>query len=189
MASTCCLRTTVRSTSSSPPRCDVVYFYSGAHRFDVLPYCTEDWVLCRRLMDAGCKVLMPWAAPIGTGCGPRNPSALRELRQRVSGIPLIIDAGIGLPSHACQVMEWGFDGVLLNTAVSRAMEPVQMAEAFRGSVRAGRAAYLAGPMVIQELAVPSSPNFGLPFRPRSSPATLSVSSRRNGAGLLVEGLD
>ena len=89
--------------------------------FQVLPYCTEDWVLCRRLMDVGCEVLMPWAAPIGTGQGPRNPRALRELRDRAPQIPLIVDAGIGLPSHACQVMEWGFDGVLLNTAVSRAM--------------------------------------------------------------------
>ena len=137
--------------------------------FYVLPYCTEDWVLCRRLMDAGCQVLMPWAAPIGTGRGPRNPSALRELRHRVSGIPLIIDAGIGLPSHACQVMEWGFDGVLLNTAVSRAMEPVQMADAFRDAIRAGRAAYLAGPMVAQVHAVSSSSNLGLPFAPQSSP--------------------
>ncbi len=79
---------------------------------------------------------MPWAAPIGTGQGPRNGPALRELRQRVPEIPLIIDAGIGLPSHACQVMEWGFDGVLLNTAVSRATDPVQMAGAFASAVRA-----------------------------------------------------
>ena len=91
--------------------------------FQVLPYCTEDWALCRRLMDAGCEVLMPWAAPIGTGQGPRNARALRELRERAPQIPLIVDAGIGLPSHACQVMEWGFDGVLLNTAVSRALDP------------------------------------------------------------------
>jgi thiazole synthase ThiGH ThiG subunit len=92
--------------------------------FQGLPYCTEDWVLCRRLLDAGCEVPMPWAAPIGTGQGPRNRAALRELRQRASHIPLIIDAGIGLPSHACQVMEWGFDGLLLNTAISRAIDPV-----------------------------------------------------------------
>ena len=98
--------------------------------FQVLPYCTEDGVLCRRLMDAGCEVLMPWAAPIGTGQGPRNARALRELRERAPQIPLIVDAGIGLPSHACQVMEWGFDGVLLNTAVSRALDPVRMASAF-----------------------------------------------------------
>jgi thiazole synthase len=74
--------------------------------FYVLPYCTEDWILCRRLIDAGCMVLMPWAAPIGSGQGPRNPRALRELRERAPQVTLIVDAGIGLPSHACQVMEW-----------------------------------------------------------------------------------
>ena len=131
--------------------------------FHVLPYCTEDWILCRRLMDAGCEALMPWAAPIGTGQGPRNPRALRELRQRAPQIPLIIDAGIGLPSHACQVMEWGFDGVLLNTSVSRANDPVQMASAFANAVRAGRGSFLAGPMVAQETAVPSTPEIGRPF--------------------------
>jgi thiazole synthase len=92
--------------------------------FQVLPYCTEDWVVCSRLLDAGCEVLMPWAAPIGTGQGPRNPSGLLELRKRAPNVPLIVDAGLGLPSHACQVMEWGFDGVLVNTAVSRATDPV-----------------------------------------------------------------
>jgi thiazole synthase len=131
--------------------------------FHVLPYCTEDWVLCRRLMDAGCEVLMPWAAPIGTGQGPRNAPALRELRQRAPEIPLIIDAGIGLPSHACQVMEWGFDGVLLNTAVSRALDPVRMGGAFAQAVRAGRSAFLAGPMAVQRLAVSSTPVIGRPF--------------------------
>lgn len=136
--------------------------------FHVLPYCTEDCVLCRRLIDAGCEVLMPWAAPIGTGQGPRNPRALRELRQRVREIPLIIDAGIGLPSHACQVMEWGFDGVLLNTAVSRALDPVRMAEAFSNSIKAGRSAFLAEPMAVQDVAVPSTPEIGRPFALDSS---------------------
>jgi thiazole synthase len=131
--------------------------------FHVLPYCTEDWVLCRRLMDAGCEALMPWAAPIGTGQGPRNPRALRELRQRALQVPLIIDAGIGLPSHACQVMEWGFDGVLLNTAVSRSADPIRMARAFANAVSAGRSAFLAGPMAVQELAVSSTPEIGRPF--------------------------
>jgi len=131
--------------------------------FQVLPYCTEDWVLCMRLMDAGCEVLMPWAAPIGTGQGPRNPLALRELRQRAPHIPMIIDAGLGLPSHACQVMEWGFDGVLLNTAVSRAIEPVRMAGAFSAAVKAGRDGYLAGPMSVQQMAVASTPEIGRPF--------------------------
>jgi thiazole synthase len=136
--------------------------------FQVLPYCTEDWVLCKRLIDVGCEVLMPWAAPIGTGQGPRNPAALRELRQRAPDIPLIVDAGLGVPSHACQVMEWGFDGVLLNTAVSRAVYPVQMAGAFAAAVRAGRRAFLAGPMAVQELAVPSTPELGRPFSVSSS---------------------
>jgi thiazole synthase len=131
--------------------------------FQVFPYCTEDWVLCKRLVDMGCEVLMPWAAPIGTGQGPRNPSALRELRQRATDIPLIIDAGIGLPSHACQVMEWGFDGVLLNTAVSRAVHPVRMAGAFAAAVRAGRSAFLGGPMTVQQSAVASTPEIGRPF--------------------------
>jgi thiazole synthase len=131
--------------------------------FQVLPYCTEDWVLCRRLLDAGCEVLMPWAAPIGTGQGPRNPRALRELRERAPQIPLIVDAGLGLPSHACEVMEWGFDGVLLNTAVSRALDPVQMAKAFANAVKGGRSAFLAGPMVAQEAAVSSTPEIGRPF--------------------------
>jgi len=131
--------------------------------FQVFPYCTEDWVLCRRLMDAGCEVLMPWAAPIGTGQGPRNPTALQELRKRAPHIPLIVDAGLGIPSHACQVMEWGFDGVLLNTAVSRALDPVRMAGAFAAAVAAGRDAYRAGPMPVQEFAVPSTPDVGRAF--------------------------
>ena len=103
--------------------------------FCVLPYCTDDVVLCRRLLDAGCEALMPWAAPIGTGQGPRNPKALRELRDRFADVPLIVDAGLGLPSHACQVMEWGFDGVLVNSAVSRAVDPVRMAKAFAGAAK------------------------------------------------------
>lgn len=131
--------------------------------FAVLPYCTEDWVVCKRLLDVGCEVLMPWAAPIGTGQGPRNPIALRELRKRAPEIPMIVDAGIGLPSHACQVMEWGFDGVLLNTAVSRAIRPVRMARAFSLAVRAGRDGFLAGAMMPQEFAVASSPDIGGPF--------------------------
>jgi thiazole synthase len=131
--------------------------------FQVLPYCTEDWILCRRLMDVGCEVLMPWAAPIGTGQGPRNARALRELRERAPNIPLIIDAGIGLPSHACQVMEWGFDGVLLNTAVSRADDPVRMAGAFANAIKAGHSAFVAGPMIVQEIAVSSTPEIRRPF--------------------------
>ena len=145
--------------------------------FQVLPYCTEDWVLCRRLMDAGCEVLMPWAAPIGTGQGPRNARALRELRERAPQIPLIVDAGIGLPSHACQVMEWGFDGVLLNTAVSRALDPVRMASAFAKAINAGRSAFLAGPMIVQEVAVPSTPEIARPFTLDTSQSANSVGKR------------
>jgi thiazole synthase len=142
--------------------------------FQVLPYCTEDWVLCRRLMDAGCEVLMPWAAPIGTGQGPRNPRGLRELRERAPEISLIVDAGIGLPSHACQVMEWGFDGVLLNTAVSRALFPVRMASAFAEAIKAGRGAFLAGPMIVQEVAVSSTPEIGRPFTSDSTQSAYPV---------------
>jgi thiazole synthase len=131
--------------------------------FRVLPYCTDDLVLCRRLLDAGCEVLMPWAAPIGTGQGPRNPKALRELRERFPDVPLIVDAGLGLPSHACQVMEWGFDGILVNTAVSRAIDPVRMATAFANATKAGRLGYLAGPIPVQDLAVASTPEIGTPF--------------------------
>ena len=106
---------------------------------------------------------MPWAAPIGTGQGPRNPRALRDLRERAPQVPMIVDAGIGLPSHACQVMEWGFDGVLLNTAVSRAVDPIQMAGAFADAIRAGRAGFRAGPMIAQDASVPSTPEIGRPF--------------------------
>lgn len=130
--------------------------------FHVLPYCTEDLVLCQRLVDVGCQAVMPWAAPIGTGRGPVNPYALRTLRERLS-VPLLVDAGLGLPSHACQVMEWGYDGVLLNTAVALAQDPVAMAGAFADAVAAGRAAYIAGAMTAQESAQPSTPVLGTPF--------------------------
>ena len=130
--------------------------------FKVLPYSTDDLVLCQRLVDVGCQAVMPWAAPIGTGKGPINPYALRTLRERLS-VPLIVDAGLGLPSHACQVMEWGYDAVLLNTAVALAHQPVQMAGAFADAVQAGHAAFLAGAMQAQESAQPSTPVLGTPF--------------------------
>jgi len=130
--------------------------------FKVLPYSTDDLVLCQRLVDVGCQAVMPWAAPIGTGKGPINPYALRTLRERLS-VPLIVDAGLGLPSHACQVMEWGYDAVLLNTAVALAHDPVQMAGAFADAVQAGHAAYQAGAMQAQESAQPSTPVLGTPF--------------------------
>ncbi len=130
--------------------------------FKVLPYTTDDLVLCQRLVDVGCQAVMPWAAPIGTGKGPINPHALRTLRERLN-VPMIVDAGLGLPSHACQVMEWGYDGVLLNTAVALAQDPVRMAQAFANAVSAGRNAFLAGTMQAQDNAQPSTPVLGTPF--------------------------
>ncbi|MEI7784499.1 MAG: thiazole synthase [Betaproteobacteria bacterium] len=130
--------------------------------FKVLPYCTEDLVLCKRLVDVGCQAIMPWAAPIGTGKGPINPYAMRLLRERLE-VPMIVDAGLGLPSHACQVMEWGYDAVLLNTAVALATDPVAMAGAFAKAVEAGRSAFLGGTMSEQHAAQPSTPVLGTPF--------------------------
>ena len=130
--------------------------------FKVLPYTTDDLVLCQRLVDVGCQAVMPWAAPIGTGKAPINPYALQTLRQRLD-VPLIVDAGLGLPSHACQVLEWGFDAVLLNTAVALAQDPVQMAGAFADAVQAGRAAWRSGAMLAQDHAQPSTPVLGTPF--------------------------
>ncbi len=130
--------------------------------FKVLPYCTEDLVLCRRLVDVGCQAVMPWAAPIGTGKGPTNPYGLRVLRERLD-VPMIVDAGLGRPSHACQVMEWGFDGVLLNTAVALAQDPVVMAGAFAAATQAGRDAFRSGAMTEQDAAQPSTPVLGTPF--------------------------
>ncbi len=130
--------------------------------FKVLPYCTEDLVLCQRLVDIGCQAVMPWAAPIGTGKGPLNPYAMQMLRERIQ-VPLIVDAGLGLPSHACTVMEWGYDAVLLNTAVALATDPAQMALAFAQAVSAGRKAFLSGTMPAHESAQPSTPTLGTPF--------------------------
>ena len=104
----------------------------------MFPYCTDDLVTCQRLLDAGCRILMPWGAPIGSGQGLLNPCALRTLRARLPGVPLIVDAGIGAPSHAVQAMELGYDAVLLNSAVAQAADPVAMARAFRLGDRGGR---------------------------------------------------
>ncbi|MCE4555942.1 thiazole synthase [Roseateles cellulosilyticus] len=131
--------------------------------FQVFPYCTDDLVTCRRLLDVGCEVLMPWGAPIGSGQGLLNPFALRTLRERLPGVPLIVDAGIGAPSHAAQAMELGFDAVLLNSAVAQAGDPVCMAAAFRGAIEAGRLGYEAGIMARQDMAVASTPVDGRPF--------------------------
>jgi thiazole synthase len=128
--------------------------------FEVLPYTTEDLVVAERLLEAGCKVLMPWGAPIGSGKGLNNLFGLRALRAHFPEIPLIVDAGIGLPSHAAAAMEAGYDGVLLNTAVAKAGDPVAMARAFARGVEAGRAAFLAGPMEARDMAAPSTPVLG-----------------------------
>lgn len=131
--------------------------------FQVFPYCTDDLVTCQRLLDAGCELLMPWGAPIGSGQGLINPFALRTLRARLPGVPLIVDAGIGAPSHAAQAMELGMDAVLLNSAVSQAVDPVRMARAFGLAIEAGRGAFEAGVMAQQTMAVASTPVSGHPL--------------------------
>jgi thiazole synthase len=130
--------------------------------FVVWPYCTEDLVTCRRLLDVGCALLMPWGAPIGSGQGLANPLALRTLRARLPGATLIVDAGIGAPSHAAQVMELGFDAVLLNSAVALSGDPVRMARAFRHAIVAGREGWRAGLIPVQDFAVASTPVAGQP---------------------------
>ena len=131
--------------------------------FQVFPYCTEDLSVAERLLRAGCQVLMPWAAPIGTGRGLMNPYALRSLRAYFPDTPLIVDAGIGAPSHAAEAMEMGFDGILLNTAVAKAHDSVAMATAFAKAIEAGRLAYRAGIMPPRDMASPSTPVAGLAF--------------------------
>ncbi|MEM0951629.1 MAG: thiazole synthase [Cyanobacteria bacterium P01_H01_bin.74] len=131
--------------------------------FEVFPYTTDDLIVAQQLVAVGCTIIMPWAAPIGTGKGPVNPYALKVLRERFPDITLIVDAGLGLPSHAAAVMEMGYDGVLLNTAVALANNPVQMASGFSKAVIAGQDAYLAGAMRPRDLAVASTPVLGTPF--------------------------
>src|SRR5271166_4038170 len=128
--------------------------------FEVFPYITEDLVVAERLVEAGCKVLMPWGSPIGSGKGLNNVFGLRALRAHFPEIPLIVDAGFGLPSQAAAAMELGYDGVLLNTAVAKSGDPVAMAGAFAQGIEAGRAAFLAGPMQPRDMAAPSTPVVG-----------------------------
>ena len=130
---------------------------------EVFPYCTDDLVSCQRLLDVGCRILMPWGAPIGSGQGLINPWALRTLRARLPDVPLVVDAGIGAPSHAAQAMELGYDAVLLNSAVAQAHDPVKMAAGFRDAIAAGRAGYEAGIIQPQDMAVASTPVTGRPF--------------------------
>lgn len=127
--------------------------------FAVLPYCIDDPIVCRKLEDLGCAAVMPLAAPIGSGLGIRNPHNLSLILERAK-VPVIVDAGVGTASDAAIAMELGCDGVLMNTAIARARDPVLMAEAMRGAVRAGRSARLAGRMPASRYANASSPTKG-----------------------------
>ncbi|MBC6445080.1 MAG: thiazole synthase [Alphaproteobacteria bacterium GM202ARS2] len=113
--------------------------------FHVLPYCLDDVVLCRKLADMGCVAVMPLAAPIGSGLGIRNPHGLAMIR-RYCQVPIIVDAGLGTASDVCLAMELGCDGVLVDSAIALARNPVMMAEAIAAAVTSGRRAYLAGRM-------------------------------------------
>ncbi len=131
--------------------------------FAVFPYTTDDLVVAEKLLDAGCKVLMPWGAPIGSGRGLNNLFALRAMRAHFPDVPLVIDAGLGAPSQAAQAFELGYDAVLLNTAIARAGDPVAMARAFAAACEAGRTAFLAAPIEPRDMAAPSTPVLGRAF--------------------------
>jgi thiazole synthase len=128
--------------------------------FTVLAYTNDDLITALRLEDAGAAAVMPLASPIGSGLGLLNPYGIRTIKSRL-GVPVIVDAGVGTASDACLTMEQGVDGILMNTALAEARDPVTMAGAMRLAVEAGRAAYLAGRMPRREVAVPSSPSAGM----------------------------
>jgi thiazole synthase len=134
-----------------------------AQGFKVFPYTIDDLVVGEKLLAVGCEVLMPWGAPIGSGKGLNNRFALKAMRAHFPRVPLIVDAGLGVPSHAAEAMELGYDGILLNTAVAKAGDPVQMARGFALGVEAGRLAFHAGAMEARDMAVPSTPVLGLAF--------------------------
>ncbi len=131
-----------------------------ADGFRVMAYTNEDLVTALKLQDAGAAAVMPLASPIGSGLGLLNPYAIRTIKSRLT-VPVIVDAGVGTASDACVTMEQGVDGILMNTAVAEARDPVAMAHAMRLAVAAGRAAYVAGRMPRREVAVPSSPAKGM----------------------------
>ena len=131
--------------------------------FEVFPYTTDDLVVAKRLADVGCKIIMPWGSMIGSGKGLMNPDNLMAIRKQFPDLKLVVDAGIGKPSHATQAMELGYDAVLLNSAIALAQDPVKMADAFRVAVEAGRLGYEAGVMKEREFASPSTPTVGTPF--------------------------
>ena len=128
--------------------------------FKVLAYTNEDLVTALRLEDAGCAAVMPLASPIGSGLGLLNPFSVRTIKRRLR-VPVVVDAGVGTASDACVTMEQGVDGILMNTAIAAARDPVAMGRAMRLAVEAGRAAFLAGRMPRREVALPSSPTEGM----------------------------
>ncbi len=128
--------------------------------FKVLAYTNDDLITALRLEEAGAVAVMPLASPIGSGLGLLNPYFIRTIKTRLS-VPIIVDAGVGTASDACLVMEQGVDGILMNTALAEATDPVGMSHAMRLAVDAGRAAYLAGRMPRREVAIPSSPTTGM----------------------------
>jgi thiazole synthase len=129
--------------------------------FTVLPYTSDDIVYARRLIDAGAAAVMPLGAPIGSGLGLQNTANLRILRELITEVPLIVDAGVGTASDATLAMELGFDGVLMNTAIAAAQDPILMAEAMQHGVLAGRQAFLSGRMSRRLYATASSPLDGI----------------------------
>ena len=128
--------------------------------FKVMAYTNDDLITALRLEDAGAVAVMPLASPIGSGLGMLNPYSSRTIKARLT-VPVIVDAGVGTASDACVVMEQGVDGILMNTALAEAQDPIGMATAMRWAVQAGRAAYLAGRMPKREVAIPSSPTKGM----------------------------
>lgn len=128
--------------------------------FTVLPYTSDDVIIAKKLEDAGCAVVMPLAAPIGSGLGVRNPHNIRLILEAVK-VPVIVDAGVGTASDAAIAMELGCDGILMNTAIAGAREPVRMARAMKLAVEAGRDAFLAGRIPMKAYASASSPMHGL----------------------------
>src|SRR5215217_3671767 len=129
--------------------------------FVVLPYTTDDLINARRLIDAGAAAVMPLAAPIGSGLGIQNLTNLRILRERITTVPLIVDAGVGTASDAALAMELGYDGILMNTAIAAASDAEMMARAMKSAVEAGRMAFLAGRMPKKLYATASSPLEGV----------------------------
>jgi thiazole synthase len=128
--------------------------------FVVLAYTNDDLITALRLEDAGCAAVMPLASPIGSGLGLLNPFGIRTIKRRLS-VPIIVDAGVGTASDACLTMEQGVDGILMNTALAEAKNPVAMASAMRLAVEAGRLAFLAGRMPRRDVAMPSTPDSGM----------------------------